>query len=373
MLNQFNVSEVKVSTIPIDVLVEGNMSSENIFLRVDSLLHDSSKLVSDLEGEVGINGIVNGSLQSPQFNGAITSQGLQIFGIQFENIDSNASIKVDSERTVADIQLTGVINENQIDSSASFAIDYDESIVIDSLNIEGLDTVIDGQIAFSNLYIGEGEFTVQISDLAQIGAITQLDIGGTVDSKITFSNLDNLQNFLVVATSTNISINGIELESLEVKGETENLYGLLNYDLTSAKSTQERVQIGSSTLDVEVSANQGSTEVSIIGELKSENDLFSFSVMESTLRQKSFVFSIRETARITIQGGKFEIENASWQVGDGILKLGGDTANTLYINLSDIPLDITKIFFSEQLLVGNLNGEIEINLYSDTCLKSCGI
>ena len=364
--SQFNVSEVKVSTKPIDVFVEGNFSSENIFLQVDSLLHDSSKLVSDLEGEVGINGIVNGSLQSPQFNGAITSQGLQIFGIQFENIDSNVSIKVDLKRTVADIQLTGVINENQIESSVSFAIDYDEGIVIDSLNIEGLDAVINGQIAFSNLYIGEGEFTVQISDLAQIGAITQLDIGGTVDSKITFSNLDNLQNFMVEAIGTNFSIYGFELESIEIKGETENLYSLLDYNLSSTASTQERVQTGSSTLDVQASANQGSTEVSIIGELKSENELFSFSVMESTLRQQSYVFPIRETARIIIQDGKFEIENASWQVGDGILQLSGDTANTLFVNLSDIPLDITKIFFPQQMLVGILNGELELDLNSDT-------
>ena len=201
--------------------------------------------------------------------------------------------------------------------------------------------------------------------MTQIGAITQLDIGGSVDSKITFSNLDNLQNFLLEATGTNVSIYGFELESLEIKGETENLYGLLDYNLSSTAFTQKRVQTSSSTLDVQVSANQGSTEVSIIGELKLENELISFSVMESTLRQQSFVFPIRETAKITIQGGKFEIENASWQVGEGILQLSGDTANSLFVNLSDIPLDITKIFFPEQLLVGILNGELEINLYSD--------
>ena len=323
--NKLKVSEFAATSEIVSLFGEGEIGADKILLQVSSELNDSSRLIPNLGGEIELTGIIDGNLQTPRFEGLITSRRLQGFGFHLDNIKVRSDIALDTDGITADLQMMGDYQFYSIQGSTSVVFNNNGDFQFEEVSLTSNGIKVDGSMILSANGLLDGMFNLEISDLSELSSFIPLDFSGNITSKIQLSSANQQQRLDLNAIGTEINLLDSEIPKFVLDVEVSDVWkelgfvAKLNIPIGKVAGIELKQIDGTAktfgdSIEFLIESSQEKSSFVSSGILSNFEGRYEIEINQANLKYESIVIPMTQPVRLLIQDGVVEIIDGRWEI-----------------------------------------------------------
>ncbi|MEI8701716.1 translocation/assembly module TamB domain-containing protein [Mesorhizobium sp. ISC15] len=313
----------------------------------------------------------SGARTAPDFSVSADSDSLTASGHTVKTIKLAATGKADIANPVADVSLTGSVDDQTLDLRASLVTrDGKRSI---GLSLSLADNKISGDLALDDSLLPLGTLTLEASDIGPLAALAGQTATGDVQGSIRLSNDGGAPAVAIDMTSGSISRGNLAAKTIAVNALVANyikapaISGTIKADtVTSGATVISGIGVDLKR-DGDWTGFSGGATVSGIpataeGRVKIADGTTSVEIASGEATIRGIKAAITQPSSLSIANGTASIERLMLDVGGGSVTVSGTAGQTLDLaaEFSALPAALANDFSPGLDAAGTLGGTAQV-------------
>ncbi|TKD21881.1 MAG: translocation/assembly module TamB, partial [Mesorhizobium sp.] len=281
----------------------------------------------------------SGARTAPDFSVSADSDSLTASGRTVKTIKLAATGKADIANPVADVSLTGSVNDQPLDLRASL-VTRDGKRSLNGFSLSLGDNKVSGDLALDDSLLPLGTLTLEAADIGPLAAFAGQTAAGDVQGSIRFSNDGGAPAVAVDATSGSISRGDLAAKTIAVNALVANylkapaISGTIKADTVTSGTTIISGIGVDLTRDGDWTGFSGGATVKDIpataeGRVKIADGTTSVEIASGDATIRGIKAAIAQPSTLSIANGTASIEKLMLDVGGGSLTVSGTAGPTL--------------------------------------------
>ncbi|RWN38809.1 translocation/assembly module TamB domain-containing protein [Mesorhizobium sp.] len=314
----------------------------------------------------------SGARTAPDFSVSADSDSLTASGHTVKTIKLAATGKADIANPVADVSLTGSVDDQPLDLRASL-VTRDGKRSINGLSVSLADNKISGDLALDDSLLPLGTLTLEASDIGPLAALAGQAAAGDVQGSIRLSNDGGAPMVAIDMTSGSISRGDLAAKTIAVNALVANY---LKAPAISGSIKADTVTSGATVIsgigvdlkrDGDWTGFSGGATVSGIpataeGRVKIADGTTSVEIASGEATIRGIKAAITQPSSLSIANGTASIERLMLDVGGGSVSVSGTAGQTLDLaaEFSALPAALANDFSPGLDAAGTLRGTAQV-------------
>ncbi|RUU99593.1 translocation/assembly module TamB [Mesorhizobium sp. M6A.T.Cr.TU.017.01.1.1] len=314
----------------------------------------------------------SGARTAPDFSVSADSDSLTASGHTVKAIKLAATGKADIANPVADVSLTGSVDDQPLDLRASL-VTRDGKRSINGLSVSLADNKISGDLALDDSLLPLGTLTLEASDIGPLAALAGQAAAGDVQGSIRLSNDGGAPMVAIDMTSGSISRGDLAAKTIAVNALVANY---LKAPAISGSIKADTVTSGATVIsgigvdlkrDGDWTGFSGGATVSGIpataeGRVKIADGTTSVEIASGEATIRGIKAAITQPSSLSIANGTASIERLMLDVGGGSVSVSGTAGQTLDLaaEFSALPAALANDFSPGLDAAGTLRGTAQV-------------
>lgn len=354
----------------------GSMQGSDIQANVKGTLGDVSPLSSlagtPLAGGINFALTASGPRWAPDFSISADSASLTAAGRTVKDIKLSTKGKADIANPSADVSLTGSVEEQPLDISASL-VTADGKRSIRGLSLALGDNKVSGDLALDDQYLPLGTLTLAVPDIGPLAALGGQSATGDINGTIAFAKDGGAPSVTVNAASTSIARGDLAAKTITVNALIANylkgpaIAGTIKADSVTSGSTV----ISGIGIDLKRDGDWtnfagGATASGIpataTGRVKIADGKTSVEIASGEATVRGIKAAIAEPSSLSIANGVTTVEKLALNLGGGTATVSGSAGQILDLtaNLANLPAALANDFVPGLDAAGTLEGTAHV-------------
>lgn len=314
----------------------------------------------------------SGARTAPDFSVSADSDSLTASGHTVKTIKLAATGKADIANPVADVSLTGSVDDQTLDLRASL-VTRDGKRSINGLSLSLADNKISGDLALDDSLLPLGTLTLEASDIGPLAALAGQTATGDVQGSIRLSNDGGAPAVAIDMTSGSISRGDLAAKTIAVNALVANyikapaISGTIKADtVTSGATVISGIGVDLKR-DGDWTGFSGGATVSGIpataeGRVKIADGTTSVEIASGEATIRGIKAAIAQPSSLSIANGAASIEKLMLDVGGGSVSVSGTAGQTLDLaaEFSALPAALANDFSPGLDAAGTLGGTAQV-------------
>ncbi|TIQ37789.1 MAG: translocation/assembly module TamB [Mesorhizobium sp.] len=372
----FAANSLEITSGSLSASGTGSMRGSDIQANVKGTLGDVSPLSSlagtPLAGGINFALTASGPRWAPDFSISADSASLTAAGRTVKDIKLSTKGKADIANPSADVSLTGSVEEQPLDISASL-VTADGKRSIRGLSLALGDNKVSGDLALDDQYLPLGTLTLAVPDIGPLAALGGQSATGDINGTIAFAKDGGAPTVTVNAASTSIARGDLAAKTITVNALIANylkgpaIAGTIKADSVTSGSTV----ISGIGIDLKRDGDWtnfagGATASGIpataTGRVKIADGKTSVEIASGEATVRGIKAAIAEPSSLSIANGVTTIEKLALNLGGGTATVSGSAGQILDLtaNLANLPAALANDFVPGLDAAGTLEGTAHV-------------
>ncbi|WFP60051.1 translocation/assembly module TamB domain-containing protein [Mesorhizobium sp. WSM4904] len=372
----FAANSLEITSGSLSASGTGSMQGSDIQANVKGALGDVSPLSSlagtPLAGGINFALTASGPRWAPDFSISADSASLTAAGRTVKDIKLSTNGKADIANPSADVSLTGSVEEQPLDISASL-VTADGKRSIRGLSLSLGDNKVSGDLALDDQYLPLGTLTLAVPDIGPLAALGGQSATGDINGTIAFAKDGGAPTVTVNAASTSIARGDLAAKTITVNALIANylkgpaIAGTVKADSVTSGSTV----ISGIGIDLKRDGDWtnfagGATASGIpataTGRVKIAGGKTSVEIASGEATARGIKAAIAEPSSLSIANGVTTVEKLALNLGGGTATVSGSAGQILDLtaNLANLPAALANDFVPGLDAAGTLEGTAHV-------------